>query len=211
MKITTLYDNESQIKSLRSDWGFSCLVEIGNTPKIIFDTGANGLILLQNMKKLGIDPKSRDKLFIFHNHWDHVGGLSDFLKLNKKAHIYVPGSSKFSGVDVISVTKPIEIQDNVFSTEVLQQIEQSLAVKTERGTVLIVGCSHPGVGNILKAAFQFGRSYALIGGMHGFREFDLVKDLEMICPCHCTQYKSEIKKLYPDKSVDGGAGKVIEV
>ncbi len=157
------------------------------------------------------EANTHDKIFISHDHWDHVGGLSDFLKVNKNAHIYVPGSSKFPKIDVIPITKPIEIQDNVFSTGELQQIEQSLAVKTERGTVLIVGCSHPGVGNILKAAFQFGRSYALIGGMHGFREFDLVKDLEMICPCHCTQYKSEIKKLYPDKSVDGGAAKVIEV
>lgn len=211
MKITILYDNESQIENLRPDWGFSCLVEIGDAPKILFDTGANGSILLQNMKKLNIDPKSIDKIFISHDHWDHVGGLSDFLKVNKTTNVYVPGSSRFPKIDVISVTKPTEIQDNVFSTGELQGIEQSLIVKTKKGIAVIVGCSHPGVRSILNAASQFGRVYALMGGMHGFREFDLIKDLEMICPCHCTQHKSEIKKLYPDKSVDGGVGKVIEV
>ena len=48
------------------------------------------------------------------------------------------------------------------------------------------GCSHSGVGNILKAASQFGKPYALIGGLHGFSDFDLVKDLTLICPTHCT-------------------------
>ena len=74
-----------------------------------------------------------------------------------------------------------------------------------------MGCSHPGVVNILKAASKFGKVYALIGGLHGFNEFDLLKELELICPCHCTQYKSEIKELYPNKCIDGGAGKVISL
>ena len=90
-------------------------------------------------------------------------------------------------------------------------IEQSLVVKTERGLVVIDGCSHPGVGNILQAASQFGRVYALIGGLHGFREFALLKDLGLVCPCHCTQHISEIKRLYPEKYVEGGAGRVIEL
>ncbi|RLF97673.1 MBL fold metallo-hydrolase, partial [Thermococci archaeon] len=50
MKITIVYDNEAYKKDLKADWGFSCLVEIENTPKILFDTGANGSILLYNMK-----------------------------------------------------------------------------------------------------------------------------------------------------------------
>lgn len=211
MKITLLYDNETFKKGLKSDWGFSCLVEIGDAPKILFDTGANGSILLGNMKELHIDPLSVDKVFISHDHWDHVGGLADFLKVNKDVQIYVPHSLKYSGGGIIPVTNPMEIQENVFSTGELQRIEQSMVVKTEKGTVVIVGCSHPGVGNILRAASQFGKAYALIGGLHGFSEFDLVKDLELICPCHCTQYQSEIKKRYPEKSMDGGAGKVIEL
>lgn len=212
MKITIIYDNESCKENLKSDWGFSCLAEMENIPGILFDTGASGSILLSNMKELNIEPNSIPKVFISHNHWDHVGGLSDFLKVNKSAKIYVPGSYKYSGTkEVIGIKKPLEIQTNVFSTGELKGIEQSMAVKTEKGIAVIAGCSHPGVGNILKAASKFGKVYALIGGLHGFNEFELLKELELICPCHCTQYKSEIKELYPDKCIDGGAGKVISL
>ena len=76
---------------------------------------------------------------------------------------------------------------------------------------MIAGCSHSGVGNILNAASKFGNVYALIGGLHGFREFGLLKDLDLVCATHCTQFKSEIKKLYPEKYIEGGAGKVIVV
>jgi 7,8-dihydropterin-6-yl-methyl-4-(beta-D-ribofuranosyl)aminobenzene 5'-phosphate synthase len=212
MKITIIYDNESCKEDLKSDWGFSCLAEMEDSLGILFDTGASGSILLSNMKNLNIEPNSIPKVFISHNHWDHVGGLSDFLEVNKSAKIYVPGSYRYSGIrEVIGIKKPLEIQANVFSTGELKGIEQSMAVKTEKGIAVIAGCSHPGVGNILKAASKFGKVYALIGGLHGFNEFDLLKELELICPCHCTQYKSEIKEHYPDKCIDGGAGKIISL
>ena len=213
MKITIIYDNEVWKEHLEADWGFSCLVEVENAPKILFDTGTSGSILLDNMKKLGIDPLSIDEVFISHSHWDHVGGLSDFLKINKKAKVYAPisFSPSFNVKEVMSIKEPLQIHENIFSTGELKGIEQSLAVKTERGVIVIVGCSHPGVGDILEAASQFGELHALIGGLHGFREFELIKDLKLVCPCHCTQFQSEIKSLYPEKYISGGAGKVIEL
>ena len=51
----------------------------------------------------------------------------------------------------------------------------------------------------------------LIGGLHGFREFDKIKDLGLICPTHCTQHKSEIQSLYPEKFTEGGVGRIIEI
>jgi len=211
MKITIIYDNEAYKKDLKADWGFSCLVEIENTPKILFDTGGNGSILLYNMEKLGINPTVIDEIFISHYHGDHTGGLSGFLRINKDVKVYVPSS--FSALldvkEVISIKDSFQIHENVFSTGELSGIEQSLAVKTEKGVVVIAGCSHSGVGNILNAASKFGNVYALIGGLHGFREFGLLKDLNLVCPTHCTQFKSEIKKLYPEKYIEGGAGKVI--
>jgi len=213
MKITIIYDNEVYKKGLKSDWGFSSLIEVENTPRILFDTGTNGFILLGNMKKLDIDPNSIDEVFISHSHLDHTGGLSDFLKINRDVKIYVPISfSKPSmAKEVISVSVSIQIHENIFSTGELKGIEQSMVVKTEKGLVVIAGCSHPGVGNILKAASQFGKVYALIGGLHGFREFDLLKDLDLVCATHCTQFKSEIRNLYPKKYIEGGAGKVIQL
>ncbi len=186
------------------------------------------------MEKLNIKPESIDDVFISHSHWDHTGGLSKFLKMNKTAKIFIPSSSHFRAKnrDVIKIKEPLQIHENIFSTGTLKNIEQSLAihpvrdsesgrkkqqeyisnvVKTEKGLVVIVGCSHPGVGNILKAASQFGKPYALIGGLHGFNEFDLLEDLDLICACHCTIYQQEIKSLYPQKWIEGGAGRVIEI
>jgi len=211
MKITIIYDNEVSEEGLEADWGFSCLVEVYGK-KILFDTGADGSILLGNMEKLDIDPKVVEEVFISHSHWDHISGLSDFLRINK-VKVYIPLSCQKppGALEVISIKEPIKIHKNIFSTGELQNIEQSLVVKTKKGLVIIAGCSHPGVKNILEAASDFGKPAILIGGLHGFSEFDLVEDLEFICPTHCTQFKSEIISRYPEKYISGGAGKIIEI
>jgi 7,8-dihydropterin-6-yl-methyl-4-(beta-D-ribofuranosyl)aminobenzene 5'-phosphate synthase len=213
MKITLIYDNEVYKEGLQADWGFSCLVEIENTPGILFDTGTNGAILLSNMEKLKIDPASIQDVIISHAHFDHVGGLSTFLNVNSDVSIYVPASigRGHSEKGVISVSGPMEIYENVFSTGELDNIEQSMAIKMDDGIVVIAGCSHPGMAHILGAASQFGKVYAVVGGLHGFSEYDLFKDLKLICPTHCTQHKREIKSLYPDQYVEGGAGQVIVI
>ena len=212
MKITIIYDNEVWKEGLRSDWGFACLVEAYGR-KILFDTGANGSILLDNMRKLGIDPVIVEDVIISHAHFDHSGGLSSFLKVNSNVKIYVPASLRGvrSAKEVVFVSGPIKIHKGIISTGELQGIEQSLLVTTDKGLVLIVGCSHPGVRNILRVASQFGKPYAIIGGLHGFNEFDLIESLSLVCPTHCTQFKSEIKALYPKKYIEGGVGKVIEI
>jgi len=210
MKITIIYDNTASGEDLKTDWGFSCLVEKENTPKILFDTGADGKILLDNMEKLKIDPLSIEEIFISHLHSDHTGGLNEFLKANPKIKkIYVPSSSGIK--NEIILKEPQKIHNNVFSTGELEGIEQSMGVKTDKGIVLVVGCSHPEMNHILDTAKKFGKIYAVIGGMHGFSEFELFKDLELICPTHCTQHKTELRELYPQKYIEGGAGRIIEI
>jgi len=213
MKVTVIYDNEVHAAGLRSDWGFSCLIEGEGIPRILFDTGANGSILLHNMDELTIDPLSIDMVVISHAHWDHRGGLSRFLDKNKEVKVYIPEScpQPTDAKELIRVKGPLEIYSGVFSTGELKGIEQSLAVRTEEGLTVIAGCSHPGVEYILNSASQFGSPYALIGGLHGFSQFDAIKDLNLVCPCHCTQYKPEIRSLYPKKYVSGGAGREIDI
>jgi 7,8-dihydropterin-6-yl-methyl-4-(beta-D-ribofuranosyl)aminobenzene 5'-phosphate synthase len=211
MKVNIIYDNETWQPGLEAAWGFSCLVEMDGR-RLLFDTGGDGTILLKNMEALNLDPRSISEIFISHGHLDHMGGLADFLRLNRNIRVYLPRSCSkpLEAREVISVQDPIEISENLFSTGELPGAEQSLVVKTEKGLAVICGCSHPGVATILKAASRFGRVAALIGGLHGFQEYELLADLALICPCHCTQYKAEIFRRYPETTVKGGAGRVLE-
>ena len=213
MKVTVIYDNEVLEKGLKADWGFACLVETARAPRILFDTGTDGSILLHNMEKLGLDPRTIQEVFISHAHLDHMGGLADLLQLNREIKVYIPNSCpRPSGAkEVVSIKSPLQIHADIFSTGELKGIEQSLVVRTEEGLVVIDGCSHPGVGTILQAASKFGKLHALIGGLHGFREFELLQGLKLVCPCHCTQFKAEIEHLFPEKYLACGAGRVLEI
>ena len=211
MKVTIIYDNETWQPGLEAAWGFSCLVE-ANGQRLLFDTGGRGDILLQNLETLNLAPRSISEIFISHGHWDHLGGLADLLRLHRDARVYLPWSCSRppEAREVISVQGPLEISEIFFSTGELPGAEQSLVVKTVDGLVVICGCSHPGVGTILEAASSLGKVKALIGGLHGFKEYEVLAGLALVCPCHCTQHQAEIMTRYPETAVSGGVGKVLE-
>jgi 7,8-dihydropterin-6-yl-methyl-4-(beta-D-ribofuranosyl)aminobenzene 5'-phosphate synthase len=208
MKITIVYDNCRSKPGLRTGWGFSSLIEVDGVPPLLFDVGVDGAALLYNMKELGIDPKGIGIIVISHAHGDHTGGLASILEVNEDAEIYLPAS--FWGTiprrKVTTVSTPVQISEAVCSTGELQGIEQSLVVKASKGIVVVAGCSHPGVEAILKAAAQYGKVYGIVGGLHGFYDFGQLDGLSLICPCHCTQHKSELKSLFAGQYVTCGAG-----
>ena len=210
MKITILYDNTATSTRLKPDWGFSCLIETGNR-NILFDTGGNGKILIDNMDALGVDPSTIDDIFISHQHFDHIGGLSAVLNLNERAVLHIPPSLR--GIKypngIIKYDKPVEIYPGIFTTGELGNIEQSMFIDTEKGSVVIIGCCHPGLGKIL-GTFPEIKISLIVGGLHGSEEYDAMNKAENICPTHCTKNIDEIKKRLPDKYIQGGAGTVIE-
>jgi 7,8-dihydropterin-6-yl-methyl-4-(beta-D-ribofuranosyl)aminobenzene 5'-phosphate synthase len=213
MKITIVYDNEAIRAGLRTGWGFSALVENAGAPPLLFDTGADGSALSHNMNQLGIDPRDIGAIVISHAHGDHAGGLPEVLRVNQTAELYVPASFRraFPERSVTVVTESIRIRGNIFSTGELEGIEQSLVLRTDKGIFVLTGCAHPGIKTILAAAAKLGEIYGIAGGFHGFRDFDALRGLSSICPCHCTTHKQAIRNLFEDRALECGAGLVIEL
>ena len=200
MKITILYDNNA-LPGFESGWGFSCLVDNGQ--RILFDTGDNGQKLIYNFEKANIDPKRVNKVVLSHNHWDHVDGLIGFQKFNSDAEVVRPDA----------FSEPTEIYPGIYSTGALgvSPKEQSLVVETEKGNIVITGCAHPGLENILQTARRRGRIYGVLGGFHGFSKFAELEGIPFIAPCHCTEHTLEIMQRYPTQCEHIRAGSVIEV
>jgi 7,8-dihydropterin-6-yl-methyl-4-(beta-D-ribofuranosyl)aminobenzene 5'-phosphate synthase len=213
MKITIVYDNEVRKGGLARGHGFSALIEDAEISPLLFDTGADGPALLHNMKELNIDPQDISIIVISHAHGDHTGGLSEICRINEIAELYLPSSFSraFPGRKVTKVRGPVQIRENIFSTGELEGVEQSLVLKTDRGIFVLTGCAHPGIESILAAAARFGELYGIAGGFHGFHNFEAFRDLSLICPCHCTTYKQEIRHLFKNKALECGAGLVIEL
>ncbi len=212
MKITILYDDEAYAPDLMTDHGFSCLIEKGNH-RILFDTGGIGRILLRNMNVLGIKPRF-DKIVISHNHMDHIGGLPDILRVCSEAELFTIGMPTWHD-KIKEITGISEIADGVHTTGPLGTFikEQSLVVENGGNSIVITGCAHPGLARILRIASRFGSIYGVVGGLEGFNEYELLRewDLKLICPCHCTVHKREIKKLFPKSCVTCGVGRTIEL
>jgi len=217
VKLRVVYDNEAK-DSLKSDWGFSCLIEADNKT-ILFDTGASGDILSYNMKQLGLIRESIDIIALSHEHWDHVGGLDAALHPEIEVYLLRSFSRELKeritkqAAKVIEVSGPGDITKSVHTTGELGLMtkEQSLVLETEGGVVVLTGCAHPGLENIIDAATSFGEVCGVIGGFHGFDKLKLLKGLKEIIPCHCTARKKEIMAMYPDKVEWCGAGAVIEL
>jgi 7,8-dihydropterin-6-yl-methyl-4-(beta-D-ribofuranosyl)aminobenzene 5'-phosphate synthase len=90
MKITVLAENsicKTSSENLESENGLSLFIEFDER-KILFDTGQSDLFI-KNAEKMGIDISKVDYLVISHGHFDHGGGLKHFLRVNKKAKIFL--------------------------------------------------------------------------------------------------------------------------
>ena len=216
MNLTIVYDNEVYKKDigLKSDWGFSCLIETEDET-ILFDNGAKGKILLNNMEILGKNPKEINRIVISHEHWDHNGGLKALSPLVNEVELYrLAKKSPSKNMHLVSVESSCEITEGIYTTGRLKGSpvdEHSLVLHGNDGWYILAGCSHPSVKTILDAASQYGDIVGLIGGMHGFDSFTLLEDLDLVCACHCTKHKKEIQQLYPEISVDGGVGKILKI
>ena len=227
--LISIYDNYQINPELKTAWGFGLVIE---TPfeKILFDTGSDSSVLLFNMKKLGIDPKSIDKVVISHIHGDHLGGLEGFLEENNKVTVFIPNSFpdsirnmiKSYKADFVNVSDSIKISDFIFSTGELYgpPEEQSLVINSKKGLIVITGCAHPGIVNVVKKAkemFPEKNIYLVLGGFHHPPKkvvYELKKlKVEKVAPSHCSGdlIIEAFKEEYKENFIKNGVGRIIEI
>ncbi len=232
--ITVIYDNNLYDKRLKTAWGFSCLVKIDGE-NILFDTGGDSHTLLSNMKKLDIDPKKINAVVLSHIHGDHVGGLFGFLQQNSNVTVYLlrsfPKNFKervgFFGANIVEISKGGKLFGSIYTTGELGTWikEQSLIIKRKNGFILITGCAHPGVVNILEKSKGFVGSvpFLVMGGFHLVGTSDkkirqIIEDfkrldVQKVGPCHCSgdRARNLFLEAYGKEFVKVGVGKIITI
>jgi 7,8-dihydropterin-6-yl-methyl-4-(beta-D-ribofuranosyl)aminobenzene 5'-phosphate synthase len=233
LRITVVYDNNPYQEGLTTSWGFACVIK-GAEETILFDTGGDSAVLLNNMQQLGIDPKKIDVVVLSHVHGDHIGGLDGLLKANPAVTVYFPATFPMSfkgsltrvGIKTIEVNDPARICKGVYSTGVLGSWmkEQALMISTDRGLIVITGCAHPGIVHILQTVKEHHADPILLvmGGFHlgAMRKVQLEEiiadfrelGVEKVGPCHCTGElaRQTFKLGYGSDFLDVGVGRLIE-
>ncbi len=232
--LTIFYDNYVFKKGLQADWGFSCLIQ-GTEKTILFDTGTKPHIFFQNIKVLNADPQAVELIAISHNHGDHTGGLFAFLKENHKVSVYVPASFPddfFKRIEnaeakFVAVDKAFEICKDVYSTGEMGTtiVGQSLMLNTSKGLIVITGCAHPGIVDIVTKAKDIldEKIYLVFGGFHLLHHSESqVKEIisqfrdlgvQKVGATHCTGDRAIelFKEAYGENFVQIGVGKIIRI
>jgi 7,8-dihydropterin-6-yl-methyl-4-(beta-D-ribofuranosyl)aminobenzene 5'-phosphate synthase len=230
LAVTVVHDNHPGVESLKMAWGFSALVT-GLEKTILFDTGSDGTLLLDNMAKLQIDPGRIDIVVLSHVHGDHTGGLVGLLQANPRVQVFLPAAfpGRFKdvvrgyGATVVEIAGPQEIGGGVYTTGVLGRRvkEQALMLRTQRGLIVLTGCAHPGIVRILQRVRSLHEEDILLvmGGFHlewvtkwkveaiiaAFRSWGV----RYAAPTHCSSDKARLlfQQSYGPGYIEVGVGK----
>jgi 7,8-dihydropterin-6-yl-methyl-4-(beta-D-ribofuranosyl)aminobenzene 5'-phosphate synthase len=231
--VTIIYDNYQADTRLEADWGFACLVEYkGN--KLLFDAGRKAELYKENAKILEINPAEIPSLFISHEHGDHTAGIPWITEVNPSVNCYLPSAyaaqlKASNGLPPNSkaIAEPTHLYGPYYSTgdnfEAFH--EQGLVIKAEAGGVLITGCGHPGVVEMVEVAEkELGIEIrTVIGGLHllqasSARLEEIAETLkkmgvQQICPTHCSGDNAIafFKEAFGEGFIAGGTGTHITI
>jgi 7,8-dihydropterin-6-yl-methyl-4-(beta-D-ribofuranosyl)aminobenzene 5'-phosphate synthase len=233
LHITIVYDNNAYDSRLKTAWGVAALVEYRGQV-LLFDTGGDAPTLLANMAALSIEPTSIEAVVLSHIHGDHTGGLMGLLAKGTRPTVYVPPSfpADFKQqvgeiTPVVEVTAGQQIGDGLYTTGEMEgpPWEQDLVIQTQSGLVVVTGCSHPGIVQVVEKARALldDEVYLAVGGFHLKDKGDgeiaaIIADfrrlgVQKVAPCHCTgdRARAAFAQAYGDDYVAAGVGRAITV
>lgn len=229
--LTVLFDNFPADDRLGLGWGVSALLETpGHT--VLFDAGADGEILLENMRLLGKDPRTIEAVIISHAHGDHAGGLSALADLGIRPRLYLlsafPAPMRAQASGSFEVVEASPGQEIVTGIRVTGQVgttipEQAAMLETGEGIVVLTGCAHPGVGGMIERALELADQpvSAVLGGFHlagspaeevqGVMEALQRMGVRRAGPTHCSgpQAMDLFRDAYGEDFIPMGAGRVL--
>ncbi len=230
--LTVLYDNYACSPLTTTHWGFSCLVN-GLGKLLLFDTGAANGYLASNASVLGVDLSSVELAMISHDHSDHIGGIDSAYKAGSNVTVYV--GSRFSttteqritstGAQCLRASASVSLTPHAFTTGEVTGVpyETGLVISTDSGLVVILGCSHPGVIEMLTRVQQLSDSplYMVLGGFHWLNFTStqvsaLIQAMKAMgvkkCGAtHCTGAAAidQVRQAFGPDFVEMGAGRII--
>lgn len=271
MKIFNLLENSSINNNILCEHGLSLGIEYKNH-LIIYDVGQSAKFIT-NAKILGFGLESVDAVILSHGHYDHTGGLPEFLEMNKKAKVYIHEKAfkdrysrsskmtKFNGIPwlekisafedrIVVINKTTELYKDFWlitdhsGEESLSSLDDRLVykdgeeyikdpfddeiiivVKNNKKPIVLSGCAHNGIVNILasiKNKIGINAIEWIIGGLHlkGASAIkikhviDHLKDYKITnwAINHCTGEEAlkQFNLAFPGKVVDFKGGQIIE-
>ena len=232
--ITFVYDNINANSLLQEGWGLSLFVEFEDR-KIVFDAGGNKEAVLANLEKLHVPLDEITDVVISHKHWDHVDGLDSLLsRVRDQTKVYLPKffpgfflKRKFGSLHFMPPLSFHEMGRNLFSFSLKAGFllyEQILVLSAMKGLVLLTGCAHPGIINIIretKSRFPDRKIRAIVGGFHLYKAASertkaivhafQANGVEKVVACHCSGegIQKQFQETYGSNFLPVGTGSVI--
>ncbi len=231
--IVILYDDIAANGKFDCGKGFSAIITYKNQ-RIVFDLGGDAVKFNHNCQQLGITLDSITQLVISHSHWDHCTGLLQILpQLSSACQVFLPPAFKprfknnndprISYSQIAQVTKITEGITTLTVTARWWGIpisEQVLVIEHPRGLIIITGCAHAGIEQIVAALQKIYPQdiYLLLGGFHlthssESKIIQLIevlngKNIQQLAPCHCSSIKGRhlFKQYCTNQVIEIGSG-----
>jgi 7,8-dihydropterin-6-yl-methyl-4-(beta-D-ribofuranosyl)aminobenzene 5'-phosphate synthase len=228
-QVTIVYDNTAVRPDLKTDWGFSALVDFQGQ-RVLFDVGSKPEIFLANLKQLGIEKTSIQSTIISHEQASHTGGIYKVLPAGL-IYFLDSFSKRYPAADAVGLESrrsnaPVQLGPGIYSTGEIagSPPEQALVIETSKGLVMLVSCAHPGIAKMVETVEKQRNTKSIrmiVGGLHMYEQSErqirpvvaqLQKlNVQSVVLGHCTGDLAMriFREAYGDRFATAGAGKKI--
>ncbi len=229
MKLQVICENTSAVEGFKPAWGFACMIG----EDILFDTGESDAVLFHNLEQAGVRLEDIKMVVVSHGDGDHTGGLMALVERNPSIKVVlhtvfppdVIAHMRNCGANLTLAETFTELAPGIHVTGPYPTREQALVIRSKAGLVVVTGCAHPDIVEILRNIHDNmeGPIDLVFGGFHLLNQTkdETLKTIEAFRgfgvrragACHCTgpQAIQIFREQYGDDFLEVGAGTTIEI